>query len=126
MIEFAASLLAAALASGQAPPPVPPPPVTQAPHVITAPKFESVPTADQFARFYPERARRARITGAVLIRCAVTELGALTACQVLAEDPPGYDFGAAAIKMAGFFKLAPTPYGQPAAFTTRIRFALSP
>lgn len=99
-------------------------------HIITAPRFKRVPDGAAFARFYPQRAQRAHVTGEVALQCAVTDDGGLVDCEVLAEDPANYGFGAAALAMTGLFVLEPkTLDGRPVSgglFRTRIKFALSP
>jgi TonB family protein len=45
--------------------------------------------------------------GMAVINCKVTEDRSLTDCKLLKEAPPGSGFGAAALKMAGMFRLSP-------------------
>jgi protein TonB len=123
MIAFSVYALAVVLAGQQLPPPETSTPQAP-PHVITRPQFEALPNAQQFARFYPERARQGRVTGTAQIRCTVTAGGDLSPCEVTAEDPAGYEFGHAALQIARFFKLKPQT--TDGVFVTRIRFDLKP
>jgi len=62
------------------------------------------------------------------LRCTVSITGTMTNCSVPAENPKGYGFGAAALKMSSIFKVKPrTSDGrsvQGSTWTTRIRFRL--
>lgn len=57
-------------------------------------------------RYYPRRAREAGREGAALLDCRVTTSGAL-ACVVFSETPGGWGFGAAALRMAGDYRMTP-------------------
>ncbi len=45
--------------------------------------------------------------GKATISCTVTVKGTLTACAVSSEDPPGWDFGQASLKLEHLFRLKP-------------------
>jgi protein TonB len=116
------------------PPPAPPPaPAAPAapPHaaVITNPDWIHKPGADEFAQYYPQRAMELGKEGSVVISCTVTEKGTLTGCSTSEEDPPGFGFADAAVKISRYFKMKPKQVdGQSVAggqFTTRIRFTLA-
>jgi periplasmic protein TonB len=70
-------------------------------------QVEQMPTVGQFMRFYPPKAMRAEVTGAVVLRCTVSAELKPDSCAVVSEDPAGYDFGAAAVRLASLFKLKP-------------------
>lgn len=111
------------------PPPEPPPQASEAkPRVLTNPQFDRQPSADDLAQYYPERANRLGKAGAAELRCTVTARGALAGCVVLGEDPPGFGFGEAALKLARIFKLKPaTADGAPVdggVFAPKITFRL--
>ncbi|THD81127.1 MAG: TonB family protein [Phenylobacterium sp.] len=53
-----------------------------------------------YSTYYPDRAQRAGISGAVVVRCRVTDTFGLADCAVESEQPPGYGFGQAALKIA--------------------------
>lgn len=109
----------------------PPTPIKTAPvepPVIRNPAWQDRPTAEEMARHYPESAIRRGIQGQATISCAVTARGALTACRVVSETPAEERFGAAALKLARYFRLSPqtingnTVEGAPV--TIPIRFSL--
>jgi TonB family protein len=70
-------------------------------------KFASLPTAEDMAGLYPEKAVAEQIVGRATVSCAVTPEARLTDCQVTSETPEGYGFGAAAVAAAQKITLAP-------------------
>ena len=95
-------LALALLADGPAPP---------APVIDGGPRLRTHPSAQDMVDAYPRRALRDEVRGRVVIACHLTAEGKLTACTVAEETPPGLGFGAAALKMAPYFRWAPT-YGD--------------
>jgi len=81
-------------------------PVRRTP-VVRGPTWERRPTAEEIAQFYPEAASEAGQGGRVTLRCRVTREGALVACEIAAEDPPGLGFGEAALRMTRLFRMTP-------------------
>ncbi|WGM37195.1 hypothetical protein AMEJIAPC_00089 [Caulobacter sp. NIBR1757] len=68
---------------------------------------------------WPAEAARKGIGGRAVIGCSVNVTGALQACTVVSEDPPGSGFGQAAILLAGSFKMKPRLIdGKPEAGAT--------
>ncbi|MCI3132445.1 TonB family protein [Phenylobacterium aquaticum] len=68
--------------------------------------------------YYPDDAARRHLTGLVVMDCDLAADGALSACVVRSETPEGYDFDAAALRMAGAKWMTAVPRlvdGQPLA-----------
>lgn len=86
------------------PPRVDPP---RADPVIRSPNWVKKPSAEELARYYPERAQRLGLEGRASIGCMVTAKGALTGCAVVSETPADAGFGEAALKLARFFRMSP-------------------
>uniref|UniRef100_UPI002FDA61A5 energy transducer TonB n=1 Tax=Phenylobacterium sp. TaxID=1871053 RepID=UPI002FDA61A5 len=95
-------------------PPAPPPPEPPRPSVITNPDWARVPSGEEVARYYPDRAQRMGAEGRVVLSCSVTARGTLEGCSVVEETPSGQDFGNAAMRMTRLFRMRPrTADGQP-------------
>jgi protein TonB len=85
-----------------------------APSVITEPDWLTRPGAAELSRFYPTAAYDQNAAGQVTLSCTVTASGQVRGCQVAAETPRGLGFGAAAQKLAPYFRMRPqTRDGQP-------------
>lgn len=92
---------------------VDPPPAPPTPSVITNPQWLERPDARDFARYYPERALERGQEGRVNLACIVAADGRIS-CSVTSEDPSGWGFGEAALRISRHFRMAPaTRDGAP-------------
>jgi len=77
--------------------PLPKPLPAPAPAYITA-KWAVAPSARDMAQFFPPRAREDEIEGSATVECTAARSGAV-ACKAVTENPPGYGFGDATVKL---------------------------
>ena len=69
-------------------------------------KWVQIPTAQQFAWVYPDKAITRRESGVVVLNCGLTEVARLMDCKVVSEKPTNEQFGAAALKLSQYFRAA--------------------
>ena len=69
------------------------------------------PTQAQFLRAYPQQAEWDSAPGRAVLDCVFTAAGRLSNCTVASEAPAGRRFGAAALKLAPFFRAVAVPAG---------------
>ena len=73
----------------------------------TKPTWVRAPNGEDFARYYPALAAQLGVGGRAVVHCRVSLEGVLVDCAVVEEDPPGYGFGEAALKMMPKFRMRP-------------------
>jgi TonB family protein len=79
------------------------------PSLIKRPDWAREPDGDDYGRIYPDRAISHGVTLAnTVMDCQVRADGRLDPCTIKSEAPPGYGFGAAALRIAVYFKMKPT------------------
>jgi protein TonB len=109
-------------ATGTTTPPVGPPaeteviapPTAKGPGLIGRPDWLKMPTANQVANAYPDRAYRQGKTGKATLLCKVAANGTVRDCAIASETPADYGFGAAGLKLTKHFRMKPqTIDGQP-------------
>jgi TonB family protein len=84
-------------------------------------KEASCPALD----YYPARAARLGVAGKAVLDCLIQPDGSMTDCEVAAEDPPGFEFGRAALRLSAQFHVGPQGAPPPpAAAWRRIVFPL--
>ena len=83
-------------------PPPAPPSSSRLTHVV----WLEQPDAEDFIRLYPPRAWQEGMSGQVTLDCIVAGNGQLS-CAVTAEDPVGYGFGDATLRLAREWRVAP-------------------
>lgn len=94
---------------------VDPPPSPPEPLVITRPRWLESPSARDYERYYPRRALDRGQMGRVILQCIVQTDGRLT-CTVASEDPTGWGFGDAAMRISESFRMVPQmENGEPTA-----------
>lgn len=104
MLSLAIGLVAVAVQA----PSVAEPSALPEPFQITAPPWRNRATGEDVARVYPPRAREQRVDARVTMECRVVADGRMSACVVLDEEPAGYGFWGAALKLAPKFRLHST------------------
>lgn len=91
-----------------APPPAPPN-LQRLSNVVWA----ALPDAEDYIRYYPPRAWEENVGGQVTLDCIVNADGRLS-CAITAEEPTGYGFGEATLRVARHIRVAlETADGQP-------------
>ncbi len=75
--------------------------------VIANPTWERIPAPKEMVAVYPARAARMEQGGRVDLNCVVTLNGSVIDCKIASETPLGFEFGAAALRLAPMFKMKP-------------------
>jgi TonB family protein len=89
------------------------------PGVVRKPDWETQPSGEDMASFYPAVAQFLSVEGRVFISCTVATSGILRTCQAVDEQPKGLGFGEAALGMTGLFRMRPMSIdGDPVAGAT--------
>lgn len=105
------------LSAPPTPTPIPvavdPPPAPPTPGVLSGMVWLERPSAQDYSRYYPSRAADREQTGRAVLDCLV-DAGGRISCTVVSEDPPGWGFGDAAIRISRSFRAAAqTSDGRP-------------
>ena len=66
------------------------------------------PSATDVALAYPASALRDGVNGTATVACVIALNGLLDDCNIVAENPLGQEFGAAALSIMRHFRYAPT------------------
>ena len=65
------------------------------------------PTLAEINPYWPVVARKARMSGHVVLGCELRRPGKPDRCWLLSEQPSGYGFGRAALRMSRIFRIRP-------------------
>jgi protein TonB len=76
-------------------------------HDVRSPNWLRKPTGEEMANVYPDRAMRLNVSGTATLACTVAASGAVRDCRIADEGPANMGFGAAALKLAKFFRMSP-------------------
>ncbi len=91
---------------------------------ITRPDWERLPSGEEMARYFPERAQRLERSGRATILCTVETDGRVSGCVVASEDPAGFGFGEAAIRLSKLFRMKPAMHDGVAVGGGQVRIPL--
>jgi protein TonB len=84
-----------------------PPAASSVDAVIDSPHWRRRPSGDDMARAYPDHAFGKQVRGSVALLCEVGPDGKLAACAVSQEDPTGFGFGDATLKISKAYQIEP-------------------
>ncbi|HYC96972.1 TonB family protein [Brevundimonas sp.] len=102
-------------------------PVREPPAVITNPRWERQPSAEQLMRAYPDRALEAGVGGRATMNCLVQPNGRVADCNLTGETPGGHGFGRAAQGLTRHFQISPrTVNGAPEGSRVNIAIRFNP
>ncbi|HYD72861.1 MAG TPA: TonB family protein [Candidatus Binatia bacterium] len=91
---------------------------------VTRPHWLEQPR--NLARYYPRRALERSIEGDVVLNCLVRVSGLLD-CAVVSENPAGWGFSQAALRISGAYRMTPATRGGVAVegrYTMRVPFRI--
>lgn len=92
--------------------------------LITRPRWIERPAANDFARYYPPAALNAGVDARVVLDCIVGSDGRVN-CVVTSENPTGWGFGEASLRLSGSFRMAPQLEDGTATDGGRVRVPIS-
>jgi protein TonB len=95
----------------------------QPPAVITNPRWDRQPSAEQLMRAYPDRALERGVGGLATVNCLVQPTGRVTDCRLTNETPGGYGFARAAQGLTRHFQISPRTV-DGAAVGSRVNIAI--
>lgn len=95
----------------------------QPPAVITNPRWERQPSAEQLMRAYPDRALERGIGGVASLNCLVQPDGQVADCRLTNETPGNQGFGRAAQSLSRHFQISPRTV-DGAAVGSRVNIAI--
>lgn len=75
--------------------------------LLTGVTWTSRPDGNDVMRYYPQRAQEREQQGRVQLLCEIQEDGSIT-CSIDSEEPAGWGFGEAALRVSRHYRAAPT------------------
>ena len=94
---------------------------------VVPPHWERKPSGDDLMEAYPPAAASKDIEGRAIMVCTVDVYGDMDDCDVVSETPPGWGFGAAALRISLRLHMSPqlrNGVPEPSRVRIPIRFAL--
>lgn len=88
--------------------------------VLANATFLDQPSGRDFERYFPTRALARGQSGRVVLECDVDVDGRVS-CAIISEDPVGWGFGAASLRAASHFRVAPATADGVATAGGRLR-----
>ena len=86
--------------------------VSGEPRVVLAERPRVGPMDPGISRYYPDIAMRMNIEGSATVRCIFTPAWRLDKCAVLSEEPPGWGFGGASVRLFRALLVKPVDPGE--------------
>lgn len=87
------------------------------------------PSQDEIGVLYPEAAQGRNVGGKAVVQCEIATSQRLVNCVLTDESPKGFGFGAALLRIAPLYRVAPPTYDdkvvEDAAFSLTMSFAPS-
>jgi periplasmic protein TonB len=80
------------------------------------------PTAEEFQREYPPEALEAGVEAVVVLHCLSMGDGRLSACVPISEEPAGWGFANAALRLSRLYRLHQSVFAN--AGSDRVQFEL--
>ena len=77
-------------------------------HRLEPGKWQRIPSVSEAASAYPYVASLKRVEGHSVLLCMVLATGRLTKCSIKSENPEGWGFGEAGIKLSEYFRADPS------------------
>lgn len=71
------------------------------------PDWARTAQSSEILAVYPAEAQRHRVSGRITMHCIVATDGQLKDCEVASEDPPGWGFGQAGLRLTPLFRMTP-------------------
>lgn len=98
------------IATGQT---IAPPEFAEMRAVEGEPVWAVAPSHEEIRRRHPPRAAERDQRGQVDLMCRVRDREGLLGCAIISEEPAGWGFGLAALRVSDLYRIAPVLNGEP-------------